>query len=608
MEVPENNKDQITYYTLSIDIGDNEQRNLTISSDTAPEHTAYNFCRDNNLDFESLSMLTEKIKEILSTSKSTNFPPKPSRQKVKKENSKSKEQRRNGEIANKFIIKNKSNPETKNKKIRSKSNNKPERGRSINSNKEKKSIDNKKPTSREKKKSEIKPEMNYFDQRLKSRAEKVINVTDFNTPNLIDRTNSNVKSIPSIEYYSRINSYSSRELMGNSIFLDLYYRGLKGEQNKQSKINQIKKERNKTEKEQCSFNPKINPISNSLIYKRLTNHLSCLDEKKILNYKSEMDNKRNLLKEKLKSKKEKDNDENCVFRPQINSKSKSLDKHRQLIKTSALNTEGNNESVNKRYLKLYNDKKITESRIKTLENELYDESHLFKPQVNTHYNFHLKNVPFKERLEVYNSKSKEKQQILNSRADYDEKNNVKLFNPTINYRPSNRSDGNIFNHLYSKANIYQANKDKEKEEFYNNACFQGVYTNNKTNNILTKRYEKNFKALYNLIRKDTDKILSPENLNSKALPQNIYNIMSELLNELVQEKNTLNEEEFIRVCFQLSLLLNYSDRQVFVNYNPLETKKKRYGEEDYSLFTFHPAVNQKTCFTKKRSKKYLKKD
>ena len=52
---------------LAIELGDNEKKFLKIYNDSKPEQLAYEFCLQNNLDFNSLQELTEQIRNAFHT-------------------------------------------------------------------------------------------------------------------------------------------------------------------------------------------------------------------------------------------------------------------------------------------------------------------------------------------------------------------------------------------------------------------------------------------------------------------------------------------------------------------------------------------------------------
>ena len=55
--------------TLAIELGDKKKQLLNIYIDSKPEQLAYDFCLQNNLDFDSMHNLTEEIKNALSNYK-----------------------------------------------------------------------------------------------------------------------------------------------------------------------------------------------------------------------------------------------------------------------------------------------------------------------------------------------------------------------------------------------------------------------------------------------------------------------------------------------------------------------------------------------------------
>ena len=67
--------------TLAIELGDKKKQLLNIYIDSKPEQLAYDFCLQNNLDFDSMHNLTEEIKNALS-----NYKNDPDNQEVKDQN------------------------------------------------------------------------------------------------------------------------------------------------------------------------------------------------------------------------------------------------------------------------------------------------------------------------------------------------------------------------------------------------------------------------------------------------------------------------------------------------------------------------------------------
>ena len=70
MSEGEQNQDQKkALLTLAIELGDKKKQLLNIYLDSKPEQLAYDFCLQNNLDFDSMQNLTEEIKNALSNYK-----------------------------------------------------------------------------------------------------------------------------------------------------------------------------------------------------------------------------------------------------------------------------------------------------------------------------------------------------------------------------------------------------------------------------------------------------------------------------------------------------------------------------------------------------------
>ena len=69
-----NSKRIIEIAILSIEIGNNQTKYLTIYNNSIPSKLAYNFCLEYNLDYESLKKLTYEIKNLISeTNKKMQF-------------------------------------------------------------------------------------------------------------------------------------------------------------------------------------------------------------------------------------------------------------------------------------------------------------------------------------------------------------------------------------------------------------------------------------------------------------------------------------------------------------------------------------------------------
>ena len=68
-EEEQNKESKKALLTLAIELGDKKKQLLNIYLDSKPEQLAYDFCLQNNLDFDSMQNLTEEIKNALSNYK-----------------------------------------------------------------------------------------------------------------------------------------------------------------------------------------------------------------------------------------------------------------------------------------------------------------------------------------------------------------------------------------------------------------------------------------------------------------------------------------------------------------------------------------------------------
>ena len=69
-EEEQNEEQKKALLTLAIELGDKKKQLLNIYLDSKPEQLAYDFCLQNNLDFDSMQNLTEEIRNALSNYKS----------------------------------------------------------------------------------------------------------------------------------------------------------------------------------------------------------------------------------------------------------------------------------------------------------------------------------------------------------------------------------------------------------------------------------------------------------------------------------------------------------------------------------------------------------
>ena len=88
-EVEHHEEQKKPLLTLAIELGDKKKQLLNIYLDSKPEQLAYDFCLQNNLDFESMHNLTEEIKNALN-----NYKNDPDSQEVKDQNKDSQKRKK----------------------------------------------------------------------------------------------------------------------------------------------------------------------------------------------------------------------------------------------------------------------------------------------------------------------------------------------------------------------------------------------------------------------------------------------------------------------------------------------------------------------------------
>ena len=145
----------------------------------------------------------------------------------------------------------------------------------------------------------------------------------------------------------------------------LFVKGVKNQEENLSKTVQRVEQENKMKEKENTYNPRINNYHLKALTKRLKNNLECDNDNKVLHY-AEYSKQ---MSAKNQKKFLKDTDKELTFNPKINKSSRQLDK-----------TQPQKEDV-KRYEKLYN----TKSNIEKLEKKIYDKDKMFKPEINKNY-------------------------------------------------------------------------------------------------------------------------------------------------------------------------------------------------------------------------------
>lgn len=568
---------------LGIEIGDGEKKYLKIYNDSKPEQLAYEFCLQNNLDFDSLQELTTQIRNAfisngIQTSSTvnnnaittnTNY-----NNTFQKENDATISQYEDrpieeGKIEEIPIRKDINTQEEQVYEIDNKENEDvPYSNNIINIHKNQHNIENK--VSNNKRPS-------YLAHTLSSQSKLKLNQSgnDSNVGN---------KSINStgINFYQKSNATSTSNIKRNykphnpnSMILNygerLYHKGLKLQEKKEQKLAQLKSKIEEENRKNNTFRPKINRISYNALSKRYTNKLTYNDEDNIVYYKEYKAQKLSELKQKHAK------DEAYSFAPSLNKRSLTMEKLRQKPSTP-------------RYEQLYQNYRKQKLNIEDLTNQIYDKKVLFKPKVNN-YQCPYTNITFEERQNYYLSKSQEKARALKEQMETpsDAQTGQRLFHPEINEyeRPENF---NIFTNLYNESLKYKNKKLELTNQFINQEKMNSSasHVNMESVELFEVKKERAFRKIFQKLDKDKDELITKFNIEVKALPPKIQEILAPIVDELKEENETLTENEFVTACYQLYETLTYPEKTEIINYGKNESDKK--NNINYN-FTFKPQIN-----------------
>ena len=550
-----NSKRIIEIAILSIEIGNNQTKYLTIYNNSIPSKLAYNFCLEYNLDYESLKKLTYEIKNLITeTNKKMQF--NKSFDKI--------------QGCSKEIIQIKKNKSVNYSPIRL--------NESINEEKKYNFID---ITKMIKKPFE-------FEFKIKVNEKQNIKEEKTNNDNNINYINKNIKNnnkeINKSSYLSPTQSYKhkirnqklkinksyenkSNKVMNNT---EIKIANIKNEKKekinygeklydkcmkmKKISIEKIKNEINiekKKELIECTFKPKINSIN----IKCFKNNSSKKEEKSKSSEKNEI--------KKIKQ-------VNSLIENKIKlEKIDSNEKHKKRPKTAR---KDNEIPIYERLYNLHSQKK---------EKEKNNKEQLFKPKINNNYIKKLKNKSFKERQIIYSAKSIERKKNLEKQinAKYDTKTGQKLFYPSIN---KNKNYNKKLNKYYSisldkKSRILK--KEKLKKEINTMTKKQSIFkANTKSDNMFENVIIKSFKKIFSTLDTNLKGEISIFNYNTKNLPNSIKKIITPIFNKIDSTSKVFNETTFINECRKIYKNLDY--------YSKKEIYKFSEENEQNDLYSF----------------------
>lgn len=555
------------YISLDVEYGNNEHKSLMIYPDSVPEKIAFYFCKENNLNYNSLQTLTNEIKNIQESSA-----------------------RYYSSRVSKGIT-------DKNLNSKSKANN-------INNNSNKISSINAINVQQDQiKKSNSNNSINYQKQIFKKKTFDygITKLSKEQTPSnntvATDNNNSRIKKSKTNNkstQHDNDNNNSTENDLGEESLINfgerLYQKGIKMKEHTSINLNKKKVTLQQKEIENNSFKPSINQIPYSILYKRTSSYKACNDPTIILNYRTLKESKIEKLKNKIKEDNNKDSNDEYSFKPKINKRSI------QIAKT---------QPNQKRYDKLYNDKNKKQINLLKLDRKIYDKNSMFKPKINNNIKFYCSHLPFEERLKEQQNKRNIKRNQLIQKISC--ANNC-YFHPKIINKSFNnggdqlikRYETDVFSNLFSKADYYRIKKEIIANNYYNvlNNKSNQQYTNEKSNEILQRKKISIFKELFMLMDKNKIQLITKDNCDTSNIPENILKIFDLVLTELITEQYTLTENEFISVCESLYNSLETTEKNELLAFG---NKKKKNINEYKTQFSFHPKINKKYKYSKSKS-------
>lgn len=621
-------EDEKPLYVMNIELEKGVFKYIKIYKNTIPEELAYEFCKENKLDINSLQYLTENIGHLLenNTKNKDEFIIQEVDEENQEEVSLEKNKFKDEIKRNLFLeLNDKDDKEIKLEKIK---NNilyfKPKE-----ENLEKNELINKEDILKDSKtlKSNSKSNKLFFNLEEKEKEKKDHFIKDKNIFKKLYKQN--VNNNIDLEENIKDDQIKITELK-DSKYLNsgerIYWKNLnlKEESTKNNlKIANILEAINKLNH---PFNPEINIEKNVKLLKNRYN--SCNSDEFLNTYHFIKENKINIIKSKIIN-----NEDNYTFNPKINLVSNENEElyknnyiHNQfgsLKEIDKHSLDKRSKSYNNNHIKLFNLSKSKSAKIKMKEKEIY-KNLIFKPilynkyKLNSIDNNSLSSVSFENRLEFYKNKREKNMKKIK------EENEIKIgdFKPKINiYKGKNEfnnlyqeeentynegeysqfkinknintinttslnqienfmiknTDNNksiqgkdkylntfISNYLYSQKYFYNKKKKTEGNDKMILQSSKTHHTNNETNEIYENLKIKSFRKIFKQLDSDNDNIISYDKIELNTIPNEVINVLLPILNELKEEKESLNENEFILACDQLFKIIDFQGRKLLI--------------------------------------------
>ncbi len=535
-------------YIMTLELEEEKFEQIKIFSNSDPDQLAYTFCKEHNLDFSAMEYLKEKIDDLI--------------QKFKNKSDDSQIEEVESEInineSNNSIIKNSKN--ILNKKIENNNCNKfnnqninnlnkndeftfnnernyqeneiDEDNKNNNENNEKKDINNEKDES----KNNINENSINNNEKDEDNIHKRIN-------NLIQSFHKKIPKAKDILEYEEVNNNKENKENVKKVFnSNIIHRNLK-----------ISYSENKMKINHSNIKKSLEDLSNkknNLTNKSPLNNLKTNFQK----FSRQLEIKRLIPHDKIITPNKNEND--------ISTQISQTNNYTKNLSSSVHKYDNNNNNNNKKYIENGNNillssyrRQLSQSKIDKIKKE-YNDKYPFKPKINDNYKT---NLTFNERQQFFTRLYKQK--LLNNINNINDKEK-QLFTPKLLSKKTNHfnhSNVDVYTKNYLYAKKYERNKIDLYNKFYNNEN-KFIQLGKESEKILQKKNDEIFTLIFKELDSDQDNYISPNLINTNNTPKEVLKIIEPLLNELIEDKQTLDQSYFIQAMNKLYNNISIEDK------------------------------------------------
>ena len=241
-------------------------------------------------------------------------------------------------------------------------------------------------------------------------------------------------------------------------------------------------------------------------------------------------------------------------------------------------------------------KQLSQSKMERLKKE-YQEKYPFKPKINNNYKTDLN---FNQRQQFFTRLYKQRHEELKNFVNNYKKEGKKLFSPKIfskKINNFNHSNIDVYNKNYLYAKKYERKKQDLYKKYYNKNENKFIQLGKESEKILQKKNNEIFSLIFKELDNDQDNYISPNLIYTKKTPKEVLKIINPLLDELIEDKQTLNEDDFIEAMNKLYDNISNDEKYLL---NNIYRRKRGLSSKNYIY------KNNITIDNSKKNLKYLK--